>query len=47
MYKRQKEDTYDFHLENTLDMKVLMKKFKLSSKNAQSVTLEDVYKRQV
>ncbi len=35
-----KEDTYDFHLENTLDMKVLMKKFKLSSKNAQSVTLD-------
>ncbi len=28
-----KEDTYDFHLENTLDMKVLMKKFKLSSKH--------------
>ena len=27
-------DTYDFHLENTLDMKVLMKKFKLNSKNA-------------
>ena len=27
-----KEDTYDFHLENTLDMKVLMKKFKLNSK---------------
>ena len=26
----QKEDTYDFHLENTLDMKVLMKKFKKS-----------------
>ena len=25
-------DTYDFHLENTLDMKVLMKKFKLGSK---------------
>ena len=23
----QKEDTYDFHLEDTLDMKVLMKKF--------------------
>ena len=32
-------DTYDFHLENTLDMKVLMKKFKLGSKNPQSVTL--------
>ena len=32
-------DTYDFHLENTLDMKVLMKKFKLNSKNPQSVTL--------
>ena len=31
-------DTYDFHLENTLDMKVLMKKFKLSSKAPQSVT---------
>ena len=27
-------DTYDFHLENTLDMKVLMKKFKLGSKAA-------------
>ena len=27
-----KEDSYDFHLENTLDMKVLMKKFKLGSK---------------
>ena len=26
-------DTYDFHLENTLDMKVLMKKFKLGSKH--------------
>ena len=36
----QKEDTYDFHLEDTLDMKVLMKKFKLSSKNPQSVKLE-------
>ena len=36
----QKEDTYDFHLENTLDMKVLMKKFKLSSKNPQSVKLD-------
>ena len=35
-----KEDTYDFHLENTLDMKVLMKKFKLSSKTPQSVTLD-------
>ena len=34
-----KEDTYDFHLENTLDMKVLMKKFKLNSKAAQSVEL--------
>ena len=33
-------DTYDFHLENTLDMKVLMKKFKLSSKTPQSVTLD-------
>ena len=33
----QKEDTYDFHLEDTLDMKVLMKKFKLSSKTPQSV----------
>ncbi|HCT68097.1 MAG TPA: glutamate synthase subunit alpha, partial [Faecalibacterium sp.] len=33
-------DTYDFHLENTLDMKVLMKKFKLSSKAPQSVRLE-------
>ena len=32
-------DTYDFHLENTLDMKVLMKKFKLGSKTPQSVTL--------
>ena len=32
-------DTYDFHLENTLDMKVLMKKFKLGSKAPQSVTL--------
>ena len=32
-------DTYDFHLENTLDMKVLMKKFKLTSKAPQSVTL--------
>ena len=48
MYKRQvnsnvhfqKEDTYDFQLENTLDMKVLMKKFKLSSKNPQSVKLD-------
>ena len=36
----QKEDTYDFHLENTLDMKVLMKKFKLSSKTPQSVKLD-------
>ena len=36
----QKEDTYDFHLEDTLDMKVLMKKFKLSSKNPQSVKLD-------
>ena len=36
----QKEDTYDFHLEDTLDMKVLMKKFKLSSKTPQSVKLE-------
>ena len=35
-----KEDTYDFHLENTLDMKVLMKKFKLNSKAAQSVDAE-------
>ena len=35
-----KEDTYDFHLEDTLDMKVLMKKFKLSSKNPQSVQLD-------
>ena len=35
----QKEDTYDFHLENTLDMKVLMKKFKLGSKAPQSVSL--------
>ena len=34
-----KEDTYDFHLEDTLDMKVLMKKFKLNSKNPQSVAL--------
>ena len=33
-------DTYDFHLENTLDMKVLMKKFKLNSKMPQSVTLD-------
>ena len=33
-------DTYDFHLENTLDMKVLMKKFKLNSKTPQSVTLD-------
>lgn len=33
-------DTYDFHLENTLDMKVLMKKFKLGSKAPQSVRLE-------
>ena len=33
-------DTYDFHLENTLDMKVLMKKFKLGSKTPQSVKLE-------
>ena len=33
-------DTYDFHLENTLDMKVLMKKFKLNSKNPQSVNLD-------
>ena len=32
-------DTYDFHLENTLDMKVL-KKFKLGSKAPQSVRLE-------
>ena len=36
----QKEDTYDFHLEDTLDMKVLMKKFKLSSKTPQSVKLD-------
>ena len=35
----QKEDTYDFHLEDTLDMKVLMKKFKLGSKAPQSVSL--------
>uniref|UniRef100_UPI004038EB1F glutamate synthase large subunit n=1 Tax=Faecalibacterium prausnitzii TaxID=853 RepID=UPI004038EB1F len=34
-----KEDSYDFHLENTLDMKVLMKKFKLGSKVPQSVSL--------
>ena len=34
-----KEDSYDFHLENTLDMKVLMKKFKLGSKAPQSVSL--------
>ena len=33
-------DTYDFHLENTLDMKVLMKKFKLGGKAPQSVRLE-------
>ena len=33
-------DTYDFHLESTLDMKVLMKKFKLNSKTPQSVTLD-------
>ena len=36
----QKEDTYDFHLEDTLDMKVLMKKFKLNSKTPQSVKLD-------
>ncbi len=35
----QPEDTYDFHLENTVDMKVLMKKFKLNSKAPQSVTV--------
>ena len=34
-----KEDSYDFHLENTLDMKVLMKKFKLGSKAPQNVSL--------
>jgi glutamate synthase (ferredoxin) len=33
------QDTYDFHLENTLDMKVLMKRFKLNSKAPQSVSL--------
>jgi glutamate synthase (ferredoxin) len=34
------EDVYDFHLENTLDMKVLMKRFKLASKTPQSVSLD-------
>ena len=33
-------DTYDFHLERTLDMRVLMKKFKLGSKSPQSVSVE-------
>ena len=36
----QPEDTYDFHLEKTLDMRVLMKKFKLGSKNPQSVSVQ-------
>ena len=35
----QPADVYDFHLEKTLDMRVLMKKFKLNSKNPQSVTV--------
>ena len=36
----QPADTYDFHLERTLDMRVLMKKFKLGSKSPQSVSVE-------
>ncbi len=32
-------DVYDFHLENTLDMKVLMKRFRLGAKTPQSVSL--------
>ncbi len=35
----QPEDSYDFHLENTVDMRVLMKKFKLNSKAPQSVSV--------
>ena len=35
----QPADVYDFHLEKTLDMRVLMKKFKLNSKAPQSVTV--------
>ena len=35
----QPEDVYDFRLEDTLDMKVLLKKFKLSSKTPQTVSL--------
>ncbi len=34
------KDVYDFELENTVDMKVLMKKFKLNVKNPQSVNLK-------
>src|SRR5699024_5626800 len=34
----QPQDTYDFHLERTPDMRVLMKKFKLSSKAPQTVS---------
>ena len=33
----QPADAYDFHLEQTLDMRVLMKKFRLNSKNPQTV----------
>ncbi len=33
-------DVYDFHLENTPDMKVLMKRFKLGAKLPQSVNLD-------
>ena len=36
----QPADVYDFHLEKTPDMRVLMKKFKLNSKNPQSVTVD-------
>ena len=36
----QPADTYDFHLERTLDMRVLMKKFKLGSKAPQTVSVE-------
>ena len=34
------KDSYDFHLERTPDMRVLMKKFKLSSTAPQTVSLE-------
>ena len=33
-------DTYDFHLEETLDMKLLMKKFKLGNRTPQSVSVK-------